>query len=280
VGSPLKWTPRRRQGGPPVVVGPSDHGAGTGRVAHGRTPSRFERGGRPASGCERCDPRPRTSNSRGSRRRRTVGLDGRCTACRSGERGGHSGPRARGGLPAPPARPTRTAPRCDRPRPSPSGSSGAPYGPRPSRLRLLAYWAVDRRPRDQRRAADAVLRVRGGRHRADRPRDGRGWGGVRRRRCDCRTERGGGRKDRAHGACRGGRGRSRGSKRSGGGRAIRRLGEGEAALAAEQRPVGADLAAVEANGHARRNVNSLKRRRVDGETPVGRDRHPGPGAVP
>jgi len=121
--------------------------------------------------------RPRTVSNRGSRPPSTRAGGARCTASRSGGRAARSGPPAQGNRRLPPSRRERRVQRSSRPRSGPSGRCGAPCAPPASCLGLLAYRAVDGRARDERRAPDAVLRVRRRRDRRHGPGDlGRGNG--------------------------------------------------------------------------------------------------------
>jgi len=128
---------------------------------------------------------------------------------------------------------------------------------------LLAYRTVDGGRGDQGRAAAAVLRVRRRRDWSDSPGPRTGGDHV-------GTGRGGRRRNpwREHGSrsdvSRRRRRRLARTRRRPGNRGRRgpRLGEGVTALGAEERPFRPNLPAVKADRHVRRNVNSLKSRRV------------------
>ncbi len=238
---------------------------GTGPVAPGHRPGTSERAGRPEAGCAPSAPPPRTGSSRGSRPPRTPRGVGRCTASRSFARARRTDPPRPASGRTPHARPARRGRRSAPRRSGPSGRYAGPGVLPASRLGILAYRTVDRRGRDGGPAARAVLGIRRGRHGPDRP-GRRGRRGRVDPRGDVRTCHPG--RDDSHrsGSDAGGRHRGTRDRRAGRqrrGRGLRpRLRQRVAALGAEQRPLSADLPAVEADGHVRRNVNSLKRRRV------------------
>jgi len=213
--------------------------------------------------CGRSFPRPRTESSPGSRGPTGPAGAVRCIASRSAGPTPHTGRPGGASPPRPPPPPARTGARPARPPHEPSRWSVGRGGRRTSRLGLLAYRTVDGGRGDQGPTAAAVLRVR---RRSDRPDGpghrtggdhvGTGRGG---RRDDPRGKHGG-RSD-VPWRWRGRLGRA-GRRPGNRGRRGPGLGEGVAALRAEERAVRTNLPAMKADRHVRRNVNSLKSRRV------------------
>ena len=147
----------------PVAAGRDGPASGAGVRKRGRCEPSARRGTSYGRWC----PRPSSSSKRGSRALDTPKASGRCSASRCDGRGERTGPIAPGDGRLPPFRRVRRGRPLARERCGPSCRCAGRAARGASRLRRLAYWAIDRWPGDEGAATNAILGVRRRRNRPD-----------------------------------------------------------------------------------------------------------------
>ena len=253
---------REGAGRPLSDRGPSDPFGRPGCGGPAHSGGRSSRDARREAGYGPFGPRPRRWSSPGSRARGTRAGAEHCSASRSAGRAVRTDRRARGDPPRTRAGPVRRGRRPVLGRCGPSRRFDGRVGRPVSRLRLLAYRTIDRREGDDGSAPGAVLAAGGRRDRSARAGGERGQVGYGRSSSgvEVRSHRWG-RREGTRGHSRWWRDDGRRGGRWGGGARRRRgrrdalgrfdLGKGVATFGAEERPVRAELATVQAHRHRR-----------------------------